>query len=444
MTGSARRLVLAGILGLALPDAAPAQDAAPPTPAPAEAASAPARAEPYVRMQEDEGGVLRLEMASRSFTPASGAGPTLHLVSAVHLADASFYAGLQKHLDAMDLVLFEGIKPSGSAALEAGATDAERAEATRRRLDLLKVMAGQQRAEGGSYPADLAASRDILTEILTDGWGHPFRYRRRTAGEGGEGSAEAAQFSSDGSDGRPDPVDAAAAGDDLRIEAVAGKDAAEPSAWSLYAEVARALGLTYQADGIDTGGPKWRSCDISLDELQRKIEDAGGDVNGLLALLQGSSPLGKMASVVLRGMTANSRMAVTMKMAMVEGLAAASADGPTREDAAGLGMVVRNPEAVMRVILEGRNAVVVKDLRSVLAKEPGLKSVAVFYGAGHMGGLEKGIVEGLGYRPAATTWTTAIRVDPAEAGLTPEQAKAMRESFRRMKAGMKPPGDGGK
>ena len=99
-----------------------------------------AKPEPYLRVVEEKSGaVVRLELAVREFAPpATEAGkPRVFLAGAVHVGEKSFYEGLQKFLDAQDVVLFEGVKPPGSGAAEqdvGGGTDAERAAATKLRV----------------------------------------------------------------------------------------------------------------------------------------------------------------------------------------------------------------------------------------------------------------------------------------------------------------------
>src|SRR5689334_21651283 len=129
-----RRPLLLGFLAAAyaLPGTSLAQEAPVPAPAPAPAAGS------YVRTREEADGVVVLEVGSRVFLPAGGKGPRIHLVSAVHVADAPFYAGAQERLDRMDLVLFEGIRPAGAGAVDAAATPERRLGATKGRLDLLK------------------------------------------------------------------------------------------------------------------------------------------------------------------------------------------------------------------------------------------------------------------------------------------------------------------
>jgi hypothetical protein len=100
-----RLLPLAAILGtLAL--AAPLRADDKPAAKPAAEESKPAKKDlpDYIRFQDDEKSA-RLEIAIKSFKLPSGA--VVDLVGAVHIADASFYADLNKRFDSYDAVLFE-------------------------------------------------------------------------------------------------------------------------------------------------------------------------------------------------------------------------------------------------------------------------------------------------------------------------------------------------
>jgi pheromone shutdown protein TraB len=86
---------------------------------------------------------------------------------------------------------------------------------------------------------------------------------------------------------------------------------------------------------------------------------------------------------------------------------------------------------MMGVIVEDRNAVVLDDLKRVIASEPGVKSVAIIYGAGHLPTMQKALVKDLGYTPVGDTWRTAMTVDTKEAGITTQQLKAIRDMINR-------------
>ncbi|MCH7792235.1 MAG: hypothetical protein IID31_08150, partial [Planctomycetes bacterium] len=89
----------------------------------------------FIRVVEDEqAGTLRLEIAIREYAMRHGPGPAVSLAGAVHIADAGFYEQLQAYLDALDVVLFEGVKPPGAGEYPIEATDARRAQLTKRRI----------------------------------------------------------------------------------------------------------------------------------------------------------------------------------------------------------------------------------------------------------------------------------------------------------------------
>ena len=69
--------------------------------------------DPYSRVTDQDDGKVSLEMCQRTFKPTDGSGPRIHLVSAIHIADQSFYQAMQTLLDGYDTVLFEGVKPAG-------------------------------------------------------------------------------------------------------------------------------------------------------------------------------------------------------------------------------------------------------------------------------------------------------------------------------------------
>ena len=116
-----RGTVLLSATALALFASAPA--ARPDTPAPkitsATVAEKPApKLQPsssymrFVRLGEDD---YAMQLAVRSFKPATGKGPRVTLVSAVHIGASAYYARLQEILDARKLLLFEGVADTPDA-----------------------------------------------------------------------------------------------------------------------------------------------------------------------------------------------------------------------------------------------------------------------------------------------------------------------------------------
>ncbi|MGQ0627464.1 MAG: hypothetical protein ACT4PL_05110 [Phycisphaerales bacterium] len=404
--------------------------------------------EPYTRLREGDGGVVALEIASRSFRKVENGGegwPRIRLVGAVHIGDSSYYGALQTLLDANALVLFEGVKPPGTGAIVEGLDDAAKGKATEKRGRFLLLVVEQFREKEGRFPKDFAELvregdkrwRTVVEGCLMDAWGRGLvlstvKKPADPESEFEEPEKYAAVVTSAGADGQ------VGTGDDVRAEGapvVMGKKGA--GAGNIQAQMAKALGLTYQLDAMDSGKKQWRSCDMDVEELQQKMEEAGADSSGLLKMLDGSSLMGRLAGWVLGMVGKNQQLSTMLKLMMVETLSRSEdlLSGP--RGGAGGGGPLAGMQAMMKVILIDRNEVVVRDLRGVLEKERGLRDVAVFYGAGHMADLENRLVNDLGYVAEDTEWLSAIRVDPKDAGMSAAEVKALRERMKKMTEGMR-------
>ncbi len=74
--------------------------------------------QPYVRISTKDSNLVQLQIAVRQFVPAHGHGPSVWLAGVSHIGESSYYAALQRFLDARTLVLYEGI--GGAAAHTSG------------------------------------------------------------------------------------------------------------------------------------------------------------------------------------------------------------------------------------------------------------------------------------------------------------------------------------
>ena len=141
--------------------------------------------EPFLRATTAADGSRTLELASRSYRRTDGTGPTITLVGAVHIADASFYAAKQAELDGHDLVLFEGVRSTGMGDIPASLDDAAKATATVKRLRFLAQLAVAARERSGRFAVDFASLArdsgrlgDYVARSTADGWGRPIgRFR---------------------------------------------------------------------------------------------------------------------------------------------------------------------------------------------------------------------------------------------------------------------------
>src|SRR5262249_24337055 len=87
-------------------------------------------------------------------------------------------------------------------------------------------------------------------------------------------------------------------------------------------------------------------------------------------------------------------------------------------------------QRLFSVIIQERNQVVLRDLASELRGPDRPRSIAVFYGAGHMADLEKRLRADLAYRPRTERWLTAISVNTRRAGLAEAEVESMRALVR--------------
>jgi len=66
----------------------------------------------YMRVVHPDADTVSLQVALRSFVPMRSRGPEIWLMGASHVGESNYFASLQRHLDGMALVLFEGVGAS--------------------------------------------------------------------------------------------------------------------------------------------------------------------------------------------------------------------------------------------------------------------------------------------------------------------------------------------
>jgi general secretion pathway protein G len=405
-----KRRILA-LLAAALAPIASAQDINP-------AADVP---RPYLRVTEaDAGNTVRLEIAVREFH-AEGK-PAVFLAGAVHIADRSFYESLQAFLDKQDVVLFEGVKPAGTGdvANDLDGSDEARVTTTEHRLRFLGIAALVYKKDHGKNPESVAELAEgaggrlspFVKAAMDDAWGNPITLKTYPSGT--------VDLTSLGADGQPGGEGVAA---DLHLsdqKPITREERGE-SGHGLQEKLADALGLVFQLDAMTHDHPNWRSSDMSIDQVQQRLDESGANVD-VLGMLEGGSVMAKVAGLFLDAVAWLPGGSDTLKLAMVEVLSRA-------DDmlAAQGGQMA----ALFDVILHDRNAVVLADLKKVIETEPDVKSIAIIYGAGHLPDLQNHLRDDLGYTPAGDTWRPAITLDLKKAGIAPAEARMLREMLRR-------------
>lgn len=382
--------------------------------------------EPYIRMVETAPGQARLQIANKTFTRSGKPGPVVHLTGAIHIADESFYTSMQKLLDGLDVVLFEGVRPQGGARLAADATDEQRAEATADRVKMVASLVRQLWESSGERPESLAAIatskpklKSIIDDLAIDGWGKPITLERVPGAPKADGTAGAesvrvfSRGKGDAAGGDGHEADIAEV-----VAAPAGKVAKSSN---LQERLAKAFGLAYQGDAMNTGKPNWRSSDLSIDQIIKRAKESGSDASMLLSMLDGKSFMAKLGGFVLGFIESSPSLRATAKITLVETLAHAD---PSSQGAA-LG---KSGAGLMKVIIEDRNDVVLDDLAKIIETEPKVRSVSAFYGAGHMEDMERKLAARFGYVPGEVEWIDAVTLDAKQMGLSEQDFKRMREA----------------
>lgn len=409
---------------------------------------APAAAQtesPYIRVVEPDGDTIRLDVAVRTLIPADEARPVVHLVGAVHIADESFYRDMQSFLDVHDVVLYEGVGGGHESVAEPEAIAAKNALITERRVLFLQALADDVARRRGSYPAtthELVESfegsmADAAERFARDGWGNEIAVEN-----------DGFDLVSFGADGAVGGEGMAA---DIRASELRARPTGivpDPRAEGLQRDLSEALGLVFQLDGIDYTHPHWRNSDMNFGEIREAlggapagdgevVEGGEGDrsplpadapdelkaAEALFSTLSGDSFLAKASAFLLKMVGASPSGRAMVKIMLADTLT--QAEELLGAQPAGLA-------DLMTVIIDERNRAVVRDLHAIVRDEPGVGSVAIFYGAGHFGDLESRIADELGYSHEATLWIPAMTIDLREAGLNPAQVQFMRRMMRDM------------
>lgn len=404
----------------------------------------------FRRIDSADGDKVVLQMAVRRFERVGQPGPTITMCAAVHVGDKTFYDQLQALLNAKDLVLFEGVKPPGTGrpehALKDGETDESKIKSTKMRMRMLATAARVQERKTGALPATLTElqtgldgkHKTYFDMIGVDAWGRAFVYEAKPApaaqppAEGEPASAakraakpwgmlEVISLGSDGTSGGEGPAA------DIKLseqKPIRAKDLPDPKEKGIQSDLASALGLVFQLDEMTHDLPNWRNSDLSIDQVQERLSTTGEDPDQLFKMLDGSSMQASVLKLLLGFVRLMPGMQTMGKLMMLEVL----------NQADQLMTAVPGMEKTMGVILHDRNTVVLDDLRGVIEKEPGKKTIGIIYGGAHMPGLEEGIAE-LGYRESGVEWLDAITVqlpsNPAERRQLESMRKTIREALEK-------------
>ena len=126
----------------------------------AQVAAAPKAPRPYVSSKRLGDDAFAQFICIREFKPDAATGPAVFLAGAIHIAEPAYYAELQKHLDAQEVVLFEGVGSKDPAAVAKRKAQHEKGQDTysllASKLGLVSQMQGIDYHRAHFMNADLA------------------------------------------------------------------------------------------------------------------------------------------------------------------------------------------------------------------------------------------------------------------------------------------------
>lgn len=292
--------------GLLISPAPFARAAAPEAP-PAEAAKDKSKTE-FVRFVPDGKGGGRLEAAIATYRNADGV--TVHLVSALHIGEPSYYRGLSKTFQGYDALLYEMVKPKGMA-----------------------IPAPGEGPRGGG---------GVITMFQ--------RFLK----------------------------------DRLKLE--------------------------FQLDAIDYTAENFVHADLDAETFFKMQEERGESMFTL------------MLRSMLHEMGRQSRGDGAPPITVFDLLAAMTSPDSARQYKLLLAKQLQNVEAQLAgieglngsVIISERNKAALKVLEETIEK--GETNIGIFYGAGHMSGIEKVLVGEMGFKPVGVEWRLAWDMETRAAG----------------------------
>lgn len=397
----------------------------------------------YSRVRDERDGErVILEIASRAFIAQDGTGPTVHLVGAIHIGDKAYYDGLQTFLNEHDVVLYEGVKPALKDDL-GDASQAFRVKITASRQRFLARVITREEQRKGALPDSvegLISSMKGTTARLTaasknDAWGFPIQYVRHDGG--------GFDLVSLGADAKPGGEGADA---DLKFsdQKPLTSDEIESIGQGIQIKLASALGLEYQGASINYDRLNWRNSDMSIDEVQRRAREQGASADSLLSMIEGKSMSARVVGFLLGFVKASPQMQLVVKVMMAETLAnaekALDVAGQAREEGKKPSRMERQMAEMaklMTVIIDDRNRVVLDDLKRIIETEPKVRTIAIFYGAGHLPKMEASLRDEFHMKDVegGERWFPAIDIDLTAVPGGVQQAKQMRGMMKSMLEG---------
>ena len=373
--------------------------------------------------------IVSIDLVSRRYE-AEGK-PDVWLIGVAHVAQESFYDEVTVLLDAMDIVLYESVRPKGSRP-PSGKTEEERVASTQKSLEFVADVAKRCSEESDLIPEtidDVIADASLIDRRLSnfvedasvDAWRRPFVLQVNPA----KNEIIVWSFGSDGK------VGGAGSASDLTARRIVkileeGEDFPDDgdSDKGMQEEFADVLGLEFQLDSLPYEEPNWFCSDLTIDEVETEIKKRGGDP-AILGTITGESFTAKIASGFLKLIPmldsfTNGGARETAKLLMIEILSM-----PESEEL----LEGVEPE-LAQVIIVDRNTEVLKDIAATIEVVENVSTIGVLYGAGHMSDLSNRMSTLLGYTPVEDKWITAMHVNPSDSLLDEKYMRQMRAMLK--------------
>ncbi len=136
-----------------------------------------------------------------------------------------------------------------------------------------------------------------------------------------------------------------------------------------------------------------------MDRLNNEKNE--GKETGFDQIKQILDPASSMSQMMVNLLqTASPGMKEGIKMVLVKSVA--SGRGPAMDKAA------------QEIVIDARNQSVMDTFAKTIKKDAPPKSIAIFWGAAHMPGLEKDLAKQYGYKPTDIKWFPAASADPSK------------------------------
>ena len=376
--------------------------------------------------------IVSIELVSRRYE--SEGKPDLWLVGVSHIAEEIFYDEVTLLLDEMDIVLYESVRPSGSRP-PGGNTDEERVASTQKSLEFVADIAKRCSEESDLVPEsleDVIADSSLIDRRLSnwvedasvDAWQRPLVLQVNPAKKeiilwsfGSDGAIGGTGAASDLTARRT--VEIVEEGDEILQE-----DTLDEKSKGLQAEFADILGLEFQLEALSYEDPNWFCSDLTIDEVESKLEERGADAS-ILGTITGESFTAKIASGFMKVIPmldsfTNGGARETAKLLMIELLSM-----PESEE-----MLEGIEPDLAHVIIVDRNTELLKDVAAVIDVVEDISTIGVLYGAGHMSDLSPRLHALFGYTPVEERWITAMSVNPKDSLLDEKYMRQMRAMLK--------------